>query len=126
MVKVCGFGRTCIHIRSSSLAQASELSEWIHLIESKWALIFSSSSTKVMILSLGNFASLKKTACRIRIEETGSMYGGPASWRVVVFQILSEGVDMAIHIHEDTEGRRSLKDVLQRVFLESCQEEASL
>lgn len=79
-----------------------------------------------MILSLGNFASLKKTACRIRIEETGSMYGGPPSWRVVVFQILSEGVDMAIHIHEDTEGRRSLKDVLQRVFLESCQEEASL
>lgn len=81
-----------------------------------------------MILSLENFASLKKTACRIRIEEFEPGYGKPPSWRVIVFQILSERADMAIHIHEDTEGmfRRSLKDVLQRVFLESCQEEAPL
>lgn len=81
-----------------------------------------------MVLSSENFASLKKIPCRIRIEEIEPIYGQPPSWRVVVFQMLSERVDMAIHVHEDPGGmfQRSLRDVLQRVFLESCQETAPL
>lgn len=56
------------------------------------------------------------------------MYGRPAAWRVIVFQKLSETVDKAVHMYEDKDGmfRMSLKDVLQRVFLQSCQEEADL
>lgn len=100
---------TSADIRVKLGGQASELLEWIHLIEK-------------------NFTSLKKTACRIRIEEIEPMYGTPPAWRVIVFQKLSETVDLAVHKYEDKDGRfrSSLKDVLQRVFLQSCQEEAVL
>lgn len=82
----------------------------------------------MLTLFLENFTSLKKTACRIRIEEIEPMYGTPPAWRVIVFQKLSETVDLAVHKYEDKDGRfrSSLKDVLQRVFLQSCQEEAVL
>jgi hypothetical protein len=76
-------------------------------------------------LLLENFASLRGAPCRIRIEETEPI-PGKRSWKVFVFQIHSEIYDSAIHVYEDDEGMfpRSLKDVLQHVFLQSCQRSA--
>ncbi|CRL22561.1 unnamed protein product [Penicillium camemberti] len=100
---------TSIDIRNKLGGQASDLLDWIHLIEK-------------------NFSPLKKTPCRVRVEEIKPISGEPPAWKVIVFQILSESADLAIHTHEGIYGRSpsSLKDVLQRVFIQSCQEECYL
>ena len=79
-------------------------------------------------MSQDNFTSLKKSPCRVRVEEIEPIHREPSTWRVIVFQALPERADTTVHIYEDTEGmlRKSLKDVLQEVFLQSCQENALL
>lgn len=97
---------------------------------SDWELVYYCllTSSKVLIISSENFSSLKKTPCRVRVEEIKPISGEPPAWKVIVFQILSESADLAIHTHEGIYGRSpsSLKDVLQRVFIQSCQEECYL
>ena len=120
------YGYSSIKTSGSQSSEASEILDWIHLIESKPAVLSFVQALEILISPPENFAALKKRPCRVRVVEIEAVYGASPAWKVIVFQMLSENVDMPIYTYEDTNGRvpSSLKDVLQQVFLESCQQHA--